>query len=123
MKEMIDIGQLHAGRTKCPSVISAVYFLFQNGKLQYIGQTLNLLSRIGEHREKSWFEWDSYAFIKTHPEDLYAHERLYIKKFDPSCNRTLRSSKNNASTRELASKKKLVQEVDIETLTEKMSRV
>jgi hypothetical protein len=120
---MKDIGEIKSNRVKCVNT-SAVYFLFNRGQLVYIGQTLNLYVRIGDHRSESWFKWDSFSYIETHPEDLYVHEAQYIKKFDPTCNRSLRCSLKNKAARNRANQlKKPRPEVNIDALVEKMASV
>lgn len=61
-----------------------VYFLFQNEHLVYIGQTVNLDSRLGEHKAKKKFTHAKY--IKVGLENLDEMEKMYISHYTPIYN-------------------------------------
>lgn len=66
---------------RMPAKISAVYFLMLRGRVMYVGQTQNLLTRIWLHELYKAF--DEVRFIRCAPEDLEAVERYWTEIFDP----------------------------------------
>lgn len=67
--------------------ITGVYFLFNEGQLCYIGQSIDILSRICSHAKEKIFT--SYAFVECQEKELNEIEKKYIEKYTPDLNRCL----------------------------------
>ena len=66
-------------------MICGVYFLFQGETLQYIGQSVNILARCGDHSRQGK-PFDSFTFVRCKPEQLDVLERSCIRMFKPPLN-------------------------------------
>lgn len=66
-------------RTYC-----GVYFLVFEGRIVYVGQSLNVLARIGQHADKKKF--DAVAIMPCAPRHLDVIESLYIHMLRPPLN-------------------------------------
>src|SRR5574337_951975 len=64
-----------------------IYFLFKNGGLVYIGQSVNICARIGQHLDSK--DFDSFSFINVPREHLNEVELHYIRKHRPPLNQTM----------------------------------
>lgn len=64
--------------------ICGVYFLISNGAIVYVGQSVDVLSRLGAHEKYRFF--DSYAYIELEKSQLDLVESLYIHAFNPVLN-------------------------------------
>jgi hypothetical protein len=62
-----------------------VYFLLLKNQVVYVGQTMNLLSRLQSHRKDK--EFDDVWFVIVDQRSLSETEKAYIKKFNPPLNR------------------------------------
>lgn len=67
--------------------VSAVYFLIRNGRVVYVGQSVNVYARIGDHAV--YKDFDSYFILPMPQEMLVAEEAKYIHHFKPVENKTL----------------------------------
>lgn len=65
--------------------MSGVYFLLQNGKVVYVGQSTNVEKRLISHK---WTEkqFDSYRVIPCAKDLLLYYEKRWIKRFKPIYN-------------------------------------
>lgn len=78
---------IHKAPPKIPSKLSGVYFLFQGDELVYIGQAVNVLTRIDGHDRKGGF--DSWTYIEVRdPEKRYELEQWAIYTYNPPLNWT-----------------------------------
>jgi hypothetical protein len=59
-----------------------VYFLIDNGKIVYVGQSVNVYSRISQHSKK----FDSFSILPCQKNELDALESLYIHVLKPPLN-------------------------------------
>jgi hypothetical protein len=64
---------------------SGVYFLIDGAEVAYVGQSVNVHSRIGMHAAK---QFDKYAFVPCEPDALNKLESLYIHCLRPKLNAT-----------------------------------
>lgn len=64
--------------------VCAVYFLISNGRIVYVGQSINIHSRIATHQHRK--SSDSYAFICCEPAQLDVLESIYIHALRPPLN-------------------------------------
>jgi hypothetical protein len=60
-----------------------VYFLIDKDEVVYVGQSVNIYSRIGQH---SYKKFDRYAFIPCEASSLNTLESLYIHFLQPKLN-------------------------------------
>lgn len=67
-------------------VPSCVYFLIENNRVAYIGQSRNLPSRLSQH-EGDGKTWDRVLFIPLPPSDLLRVEAEWIAALAPPLNR------------------------------------
>ena len=63
--------------------ISGVYFLIKDQKVVYVGQSVNVYSRITQHANK---KFEKFAVIPCAKESLDVLESLYIHLFKPELN-------------------------------------
>lgn len=78
-----DLAELAARAVPLPPRCG-VYFLFQQGRLVYVGQAINMARRIGQHTHDKAF--DSYSYIECPQAELNAVEQTYIQRFRPPLN-------------------------------------
>lgn len=71
------------------SFVSGVYFLIQADEIVYVGQSVNVMSRIAQHRRDGEKDFDSFNAVPCKPEDLDRLEELYINAFVPRFNTVL----------------------------------
>ena len=62
---------------------NAIYILFNNDDIVYVGQTTNGIRRILQHGDKIF---DKFAFIEKLLEELEYWEDYYIMKYQPKYN-------------------------------------
>lgn len=65
------------------SKASGVYFLLDGDEVVYVGQAVNVYSRIGQHTDK---RFDRYAFVPCAVDALDRLESLYIHVLRPKLN-------------------------------------
>lgn len=76
-------GMLDLDLTLFP-FIPAVYFLSHQGKVVYVGQSVNFLRRVVKHMEDKVF--DAVSYLPTPPEQLESVEAEYVRKLRPKYN-------------------------------------
>lgn len=64
--------------------ICGVYFLISGGAIVYVGQSVDVLTRLGTH--ENFRSFDSYAYIEVEKSHLDLVESLYIHAFNPPLN-------------------------------------
>lgn len=67
-------------------IAPGVYFLLLNGEVMYVGQSVNVVSRICQHLTQRLIDFDSYAWVLVDRQDLLVTEAAYIVKFKPKYN-------------------------------------
>lgn len=79
----IDLSKLDLQR--------GIYFLYLGEELQYIGQSINVLTRIGNHRRDK--EFDRVFFLPVHADSkvLEYIEMRFISFYNPPLNKTCRA--------------------------------
>ena len=73
---------------------SGVYFLVSCGEVVYVGQSVQVMNRVQEHRALKTF--DSVAYIPCKPEMLNKLESLYIHILRPKTNGKMPDQSMNA---------------------------
>ena len=69
--------------------LCGVYFLVHESRVVYVGQSINVLLRVQDHK-KSGKTFDSYAFIRCPQEYLDVVESLYMHLLRPELNHSLK---------------------------------
>jgi hypothetical protein len=64
---------------------SGVYFLIDEDKIVYVGQSVNIYARIPNHHDK---KFDRYSYVPCKPQLLNILESLYIHCLQPKLNFT-----------------------------------
>jgi hypothetical protein len=65
--------------------VCGIYFLYRRGICIYIGQSVNIHSRLTEHKKRKPF--DSVSILECSKEDLNDYETAYILKMKPKYNK------------------------------------
>ncbi len=65
---------------------AGIYFLFLGRRLQYIGQSSKVFSRIAKHRNSDLIAFDNWRFLPVELCDLDAIEAAYIRAHRPPHN-------------------------------------
>ena len=65
--------------------VSAIYFLFREGRLAYVGQSINVYSRLANHEIK----FDEFAVLECPRKQLNVVEAYYIRLLKPWMNMAL----------------------------------
>lgn len=69
--------------------VSGIYFLYYWGKLQYIGQAVDIERRIAKHRNSTEFVFTHYAVqIQWYTPIRLIYECIYIQQHRPPHNKT-----------------------------------
>ncbi len=68
-----------------------VYFLVRDREITYVGQTRNLLSRLGQHRDDGKC-WDRVLFLPVPADRLLEVELSWIKTLQPALNQVGRKT-------------------------------
>lgn len=71
-------------KAAAPFSVCGVYFLLLQGRVVYVGQSISVFRRLGEHVPGKVF--DAFHFIPCAREDLSKIERAYIRALRPSLN-------------------------------------
>lgn len=79
----LDIEDIVETASKYKPVIG-IYFLILDKEVVYIGQSINITSRIGHHF--GVYQFDSYSFIECSAEELDLLESIYIQAYLPPLN-------------------------------------
>lgn len=79
------------------NVECGVYFLFQVGRLQYIGQSVRVRTRITEHRAEARIPFDHWAALDLPAEVLDFVEAAHILRYRPPYNRGTRLRQTSVS--------------------------
>lgn len=74
---------IKSGAEECGN-FSAIYFLYKDGDLAYIGQSVNALKRIGSHNISGW---DHALALPTEIDRLDEVESMMIAALQPPWNR------------------------------------
>ena len=74
------------------SIPSGIYFLYRKDEIQYIGQTVNILSRIGSHRQDKDFDKVFFLPVEADSTLLEYIEMRFIDFYKPPLNKTCRAS-------------------------------
>lgn len=71
-------------------IVRGIYFLFDGPTLVYVGQSNNIHSRVGQHKDKKFDSWNYIEFVE---DDLNILEAEFILKYQPKYNKSI--PKNN----------------------------
>ena len=73
--------------------VRGIYFLINNSKVVYVGQSHAILRRVAAHKAEGVKKFDSYSYLE-HAGDLDELEFNYILKFNPRHNVNLPPNPN-----------------------------
>jgi len=90
--ELCKIKELYHLPIEHISTPPGIYFLCKNGKIQYIGQAVNVASRVITHITEGLKDFDSVFFITCSINRLTQLESSLIRYFQPELNKTCRIS-------------------------------
>ena len=80
----IDLKEL---KSNYVSKVNGIYFLYKREDIIYIGKSINVIFRIGQHLSDYHKDFDYYKFIEfNEDEDLEKIEKEYIDKYKPFYN-------------------------------------
>lgn len=72
--------------------LCGIYFLFECGKLVYIGQSMDIYVRVSQH-SNSGKAFDTVRFIACEPDKMSFYETRWIKRFKPCLNSNMGGSR------------------------------
>lgn len=75
-----------SARNPIPDVICGVYFLVNDERIVYVGQSTNLLMRVCDHARQGRIKFQSFAYLVCDSKELDALESAYIFRFKPKEN-------------------------------------
>lgn len=93
-KELSSIPNLHYLSVGETYMLPGIYFLCLKEKIQYIGQSVSVVMRIGSHVLQCQKDFDSIYYINCAKNDLDNFEQALIKHYQPPLNGTLKSLKS-----------------------------
>ena len=67
--------------------VIGIYFLIKQNEIVYIGQSINLHSRMASHKISRIFDFDAYSWVECDKSDLGDTEAEYILRFKPVLNK------------------------------------
>ena len=62
---------------------SGIYFLISDDEVVYVGQSVNVHSRVGQHYREKYKEFNSYVYIRCLESELDVLESIYIHTLRP----------------------------------------
>ncbi|MBY0474234.1 MAG: DUF4224 domain-containing protein [Nitrosomonas sp.] len=74
-------------RSKPVKPLCGIYFLLCGSEIVYVGQSINLVERIGNHLRNDEMLFDSYYYLEVKRENMLLMERKYIEKLFPRMNK------------------------------------
>lgn len=88
-RKFMQLSELHSEEKIVATAFDArptsgVYFLIRDGKIVYVGKSMNVHSRIATHQRSK--EFDRINFVECPEESLHRLEQMYIRKFNPELN-------------------------------------
>lgn len=66
--------------------ICGIYFLLKDDAVVYVGQSISVLTRLGEHKRDQGKDFNRVYVIECPPESMARLEAMYIDKFKPIYN-------------------------------------
>ena len=84
-----------AERFEIPERIAGIYLLYYEREIVYVGQSVNLITRIRSHADEGRKNFDAVGIIRVPLEYLDDVETAFIRVFEPRYNRTLSITQMN----------------------------
>lgn len=84
--ELLSVANLFELPMEAIRTPSGIYFLCKNCKIQYIGQSVHIASRVSTHDAEGKKDFDSIFFIPIPTTELNEVEFALIKKYKPPLN-------------------------------------
>lgn len=98
-KRLLTAKEIVKSSGKTPH-LTGVYFLIKDGVVVYVGQSVNIISRVAYH--VSYKEFDRFAFVRCSKEGLDVLESLYIHFLQPELNGLLNGDNGQRAPLSLA---------------------
>jgi hypothetical protein len=67
--------------------VSGIYFLIRGDAIVYVGQSVDIISRLAAHNADPSKDFNRFAYVPCQRQDLNAVEEFFIKLFQPEHNR------------------------------------
>lgn len=83
----IDKQSIISAASVVPLPKTGIYFLVSENEIVYVGQSTNILDRIGVHLREKRIIFEKACWIEVQKQYLNSVEQLLIKKFNPKFNR------------------------------------
>lgn len=83
---LYELGTI-VGAARSVDKVCGIYFLISAGKVVYIGQSKDVLTRLASHMRGEEKEFASFSVLEAEPEQLNELEARYIAKYDPIYNK------------------------------------
>lgn len=71
------------------NIICGIYMLFFEGQIVYIGQSINIFSRVSRHTQEGKKRFDKFSFFKCERQFLDGIESELIHRYSPKYNSTI----------------------------------
>lgn len=90
--DLVDEAEI-IGRSINAQAVCGVYFLIRNGRIVYVGQSVDIHSRVATHRVARQSirtppkEFDSFSYVECGAENIDIVESLYIHAINPELNK------------------------------------
>ena len=82
----LDLDTILDNRKRAHEIITGVYFLIRDLKVVYVGQSVDVIARVGSHRTNRVKQFDEYYFIRCPEEYMNILEAHFIAKLSPAYN-------------------------------------
>lgn len=86
LQKELHLPTPHSLDRQKPQVISGVYFLFHGNQLVYVGQSVDVISRVHNHRVENIKKFTNFAHFECNRKMMDEIEKFYIYKFQPRYN-------------------------------------
>lgn len=76
-----------------PHRLCGIYFLCRGTKVLYIGKSINILYRVGQHTQSDVIKFTNFYYVLCGKDELFSQERRYINHFLPPHNQDLETKR------------------------------
>jgi len=73
-----------------PHPVTGIYFLVKKDKVVYVGQSIDIGTRLGRHEKDDWKDYDQVFFVSAPKNKLREMESHFIEHFAPKYNDNMR---------------------------------
>jgi hypothetical protein len=83
---LLTTAEILRRREPLTTALCGIYFLIKEDVIVYIGQSVNIMSRVHTHRYESIKEFDSFSYLLCRKDELDILEAKYILSYLPLYN-------------------------------------